>query len=110
MYPSRSGLAPGIAPNLGNTMRTVYEAAHLIDAHLVKHALEQAGIPAFVRGEALVGGLGELGVFGLVAVMVADAAVPRARAVIAALGLDALGEEDVPAADGPAGMPEGTPG
>ena len=34
-------------------MRTVYEAANLIDAHLVRQALEAAGIPAFVRGEAL---------------------------------------------------------
>ena len=68
-------------------MRTVYEAANLVDAHLVRHALEQQGIPAFVRGEALVGGIGELGVFGLVAVMVPDAAWPAAREVVQALGL-----------------------
>lgn len=47
-------------------MRSVYEAANLIDAHLVRQALEAEGIPAFVRGEALTGGIGELGVFGLV--------------------------------------------
>lgn len=68
-------------------MRTVYDAANLIDAHLVKHALEDAGIPAYVRGEALTGGIGELGVFGLVAVMVADAAEPAAREVVAQLQL-----------------------
>ncbi len=38
-------------------MDVIYEAASLIDAHLVRIALEQqAGIPAFVRGEALLGG------------------------------------------------------
>jgi len=68
-------------------MRTVYDAGNLIDAHLVRQALEAEGIPAFVRGEALVGGMGELGVFGLVAVMVPEAAWPRARATVEALGL-----------------------
>ena len=68
-------------------MRTVYEAANLVDAHLVRLALEQEGIPVFVRGEALVGGIGELGVFGLVAVMVPEAAWPEARAQVDALAL-----------------------
>ena len=68
-------------------MRTVYEAANIIDAHLVRQALEHGGIPAFIRGEALTGGMGELGVFGLVAVMVPDAAWPAAREVVQALGL-----------------------
>jgi hypothetical protein len=63
-------------------MRVVYEAEHVIDAHLVRHALEAVGLPAFVRGEALLGGLGELGVFGLVQVCVPDAAWPEARAVV----------------------------
>jgi hypothetical protein len=66
----------------GTTVRTVYEAAHAIDAHLVRHALEAAGIPAFIRGEALLGGLGELGVFGLVAVCVPEPCWPEARAVV----------------------------
>ena len=68
-------------------MRTVYEAANLIDAHLVRQALEADGIPAFVRGEALTGGMGELGVFGLLAVMVPEAAWPDARALVEALAL-----------------------
>ena len=66
-------------------MRTVYEAANLIDAHVVRQALEAEGIPASVRGEALTGGLGELGVFGLVAVMVPESAWPRARERVLAL-------------------------
>jgi len=78
-------------------MRSVYEAANLIDAHLVRQALEAEGIPAFVRGEALTGGIGELGVFGLVGVMVPDAAWPQAREVVTALRLgeiEPLAEDD----------------
>ncbi|MES2857789.1 MAG: DUF2007 domain-containing protein [Pseudomonadota bacterium] len=79
-------------------MRSVYQAANLIDAHLVRHALEDAGIAAFVRGEALTGGMGELGVFGLLAVMVADEQWAQAREVVEGLGFGAAiaEEEDVP--------------
>jgi hypothetical protein len=68
-------------------MRVVYEAANLIDAHLVRHALEDAGIPAFVRGEALLGGVGELPACGLVAVCVPEAAWPEADALVRSLPL-----------------------
>ncbi|KRB06184.1 DUF2007 domain-containing protein [Lysobacter sp. Root690] len=68
-------------------MKVVYEAAHLIDAHLVRHALEDAGIPVFLRGEALLGGIGELPAFGAVQVCVPHAAWPRAREVVEALSL-----------------------
>lgn len=81
-------------------MRSVYEAANLIDAHLVRQALEHAGIAAFVRGEALTGGMGELGVFGLLAVMVADDLWPEAREVVDALGFGA----PVATAEGPDAM------
>ena len=60
----------------------------------MRHALEAAGIPAFIRGEALLGGLGELGIFGLVAVCVPDPCWPEARAVVEALQ---LGEPPDPA-------------
>ncbi|MDI1254413.1 DUF2007 domain-containing protein [Thermomonas sp.] len=77
-------------------MRIVYDAANLIDAHLVRHALEQAGIPAFVRGEALVGGIGELPPIGLVSVAVPDSAWEQARDVIDELGFGskAAGQDD----------------
>ena len=68
-------------------MRTVYDAANLIDAHLIRHALEQAGIPAFVRGEALVGGIGELPPIGLISVSVPDSVWAAAREVVSQLGL-----------------------
>ena len=68
-------------------MKVVYEAAGLIDAHLVKHALEAAEIPVFLKGEALLGGMGELPLFGVVQVCVPDSAWPQARDVVDALDL-----------------------
>lgn len=80
-------------------MRTVYEAANLIDAHLVRQALEAEGIPAFVRGEALIGGMGDLGVFGLVAVMVPEAAWQEARALVDALDLGGIADDETDVED-----------
>ena len=78
---------PGAAPDRERRMKVVYEAAHLIDAHLVKHALEDAGIPVFLRGEQLVGGFGELPLFGVIGVCVPEAAWPEADAIVRALDL-----------------------
>ncbi|MGY4515309.1 putative signal transducing protein [Lysobacter sp. HA18] len=66
-------------------MKPVYDAANLIDAHLVRHALEDAGIPVFIRGEALTGGMGELPLYGVVQVCVPEMAWPQADAVVRAL-------------------------
>lgn len=63
-------------------MRIVYHAESLIDAHLVKGALEQAGIPAFVSGEYLTGGIGQLPARDLVAVAVPDSCVEAAAPVL----------------------------
>lgn len=82
----------GAAARGKTTVRVVYEAAHVIDAHLVRHALEAAGLPVFIRGEALLGGLGELGVFGLVAVCVPEPCWPEARAVVESLSLGDAGD------------------
>jgi hypothetical protein len=68
-------------------MKVVYEAANLIDAHLVRHALEAAEIPVFLKGEALLGGVGELPVFGMVQVCVPEAAWPQARDIVEQLSL-----------------------
>lgn len=76
-------------------MRVVYEAANLIDAHLVRHALEDAGLPVFLRGEQLIGGMGELPLFGVIAVCVPEAALPAAREIVAGLPITAA----APAAD-----------
>ncbi|GAA4858338.1 DUF2007 domain-containing protein [Luteimonas vadosa] len=63
-------------------MVPVYDAAHATDAHLIKHLLEDAGIPSYIRGEHLQGGLGELPVHGLVSVCVPESEALRARAIV----------------------------
>lgn len=68
-------------------MQAVYGADNLIDAYLVRHALEAAGIPVRIRGEALVGGVEEIPAYGLVAVCVPQSAFPQARGLIARLPL-----------------------
>ncbi len=83
-------------------MRAIYDAENVVDAHLVKHALEAAGIPAFIRGEYLTGALGDLPVQGLVQVCVPTAAVADAEAILAELDLarGTLDDDVDPAPDG----------
>lgn len=86
-------------------MRTIYHAESLIDAYLVKDALEQAGIPAFVSGEYLTGGVGQLPARDLVAVAVPDSCVDAATPVMRDIEtLRAQSIESLDAADDPGGM------
>ena len=62
-------------------MKIVYQAENIIDAHLVKNALDHAGIAAFVSGQYLTGAAGELPPMALVNVMVAEADWPAARPI-----------------------------
>ncbi|MEJ5207330.1 DUF2007 domain-containing protein [Denitratimonas sp. CY0512] len=64
-------------------MHVVYEPENLIEAHLLKGLLAQAGIAAHIRGEHLTGAMGELPALGLLAVMVVDEDADAARALIA---------------------------
>ena len=75
-------------------MKVVYEAANLIDAHLVRHALEAAEIPVFLRGEQLLGGMGELPLFGVIAVCVPDVVWPQAREIVTTLPLGESAENE----------------
>lgn len=68
-------------------MEVVYEAATAIDAYLVRHAFEQADIPVFVRGEALVGGIGELPACSLLTACVPHTYFSHVRAAIESLPL-----------------------
>ena len=68
-------------------MQIVYRAENIIDANLVKNALEAEGIPAFVGGQYLTGAIGELPPMPLVNVMVSAIDWPRARTI--AQGIDA---------------------
>lgn len=88
-------------------MRTVYQALNPIDAHLVRHALEDAGIPAFVLGEHLIGGMGELPATGFIQVRVPDSHVEAAEDVLRSLPMvtgdasaEAGDDDDAKAADG----------
>lgn len=79
-------------------MQIIYRAESIIDANLVKAALETAGIMAFINGEYLTGGIGELPCSGLVNVMVADVDIERAQPVVAEV--DAALRADVDPTDG----------
>ncbi|MAM89339.1 MAG: hypothetical protein CME36_18720 [unclassified Hahellaceae] len=63
-------------------MKVVYEASNTIEAYLLKSRLEHEEVLAWVTGEFLQGGVGELAAHGHVRVMVADDDVERARVVI----------------------------
>ncbi len=63
-------------------MRTIYHAEGIVDAHLVKHALEHAGIPAFINGEYLIGGMGQLPARDFLTVSVSDVCVEAADPVV----------------------------
>ena len=64
-------------------MKTVYDAGTNIEAHLVMHQLQQAGIEASIQGEFLQGGIGELPAAGNIRVMVDPKDEAEARLVIA---------------------------
>ncbi len=63
-------------------MRGAYEPDNLIDAHLIKGLLENEGIQVYLRGEHLLGGMGELPAIGLLGIMVDEADWDRARAIV----------------------------
>jgi hypothetical protein len=66
-------------------MRVVYRAENIVDAHLVKDALEQAGMPAFINGESLIGGVGQLPARDFLTVGVPDVCVDAAAPVVRAI-------------------------
>jgi hypothetical protein len=63
-------------------MKRVYQALNNIQAHMVMHVLQQAGVHAQVHGEFLQSGAGELPVGNVVGVVVADEDVALAREII----------------------------
>lgn len=75
-------------------MQVVYRARDLFDAHLAKHLLEEADLPVFVLGESLLGGAGELPMFGVLRVCVPDGYEEQANACLQVLSQGEV-EEDV---------------
>ncbi|MGE4242652.1 DUF2007 domain-containing protein [Ramlibacter sp.] len=63
-------------------MKTVYEAAHGLEAHMIADLLRQQSIVARVEGEYLAGAIGELPAAGLVRVVVDEDDYAPARRVI----------------------------
>ena len=63
-------------------MKIVYQASDVIQGHLIKNMLEQAGINSFIHGESLQGGIGDFQAFGFVQVMVNEQDYDEARAII----------------------------
>ncbi|MCB2018608.1 MAG: DUF2007 domain-containing protein [Hydrogenophaga sp.] len=64
-------------------MKTLYEAANALEAHMLADVLRQEGIVAQVLGGFLPGAAGELPAAGLVRLVVEEADYERGRAVIA---------------------------
>ncbi len=77
-------------------MQVVYRARDLFDAHLAKHLLEEADLPVFVLGESLLGGAGELPMFGVLRVCVPDGYEEQANACLQVLSQDLAAEDDAP--------------
>lgn len=63
-------------------MKTVYEAANPVEAHMVLDLLQQQGLSGRIDGEYLQGGVGELPAAGLVRVVVDEADYATARSVV----------------------------
>jgi len=80
-------------------VQIVYRAENIIDANLVKNALEHDGIPAFVSGQYLTGAAGELPPMSLVNVMVAEIDWPRARAIAERIDTELAERRSLPDAD-----------
>jgi Putative prokaryotic signal transducing protein len=81
-------------------VKIVYRAENIIDANLVKNALEHESIPAFVSGQYLTGAIGELPPMSLVNVMVAEIDWERASAVAQRVDADLSEFRSAPDWDG----------
>lgn len=63
-------------------MKCLYEASDMLEAHVVKGLLQQSRISAFIEGEHLHGGVGELPASRLVRILVNDDDLHAGREVI----------------------------
>jgi hypothetical protein len=63
-------------------MKTLYQAANALEAHMLADLLKQEGLQAQVLGEHLQGAVGELPAGGFVRLLIPDEQHSAARAVI----------------------------
>jgi hypothetical protein len=95
--PLTHGEAPRPEPPAYQELETIYQAADGIQAHLVKAALEEEGIPVNISGEALMGAVGELPATLLqVEVQVPPEFATRAREIALACEAHHAGKEAQP--------------
>lgn len=64
-------------------MKTIYHAANVIEAHMLRDLLTQEGLSPVIQGEHLQGAVGELPAAGLVRLEVPEAECGQAREIIA---------------------------
>jgi hypothetical protein len=69
-------------------MKCLYEAADMLEAHVVKGLLQQSRISAFIEGEHLHGAVGELPASRLVRILVNDDDLSAGQEVIAGYEAD----------------------
>jgi hypothetical protein len=75
-------------------MKTIYEAANIVEADIIVNVLRQEGIAAYVEGKYLPGAFGDLPLAGLVRVVADEPDVERARAVVAEWEKAGVDQED----------------
>lgn len=63
-------------------MITVYNALNSIEGYIIKNLLEQQEIRAYVLGEHLQSGVGEIPAIGLIRVSVSDSDYQRAKEIV----------------------------
>lgn len=63
-------------------MKLLYEAPNTVEANMILHLLEQAGLTARIDGEYLQGGIGEIQAIGVVRVMVEENDYAEAQKII----------------------------
>ena len=64
-------------------MKTIYQAANAIEAHMLRDLLAQEGLSPVIQGEHLQGAVGELPAAGLVRLEVLEPEQAKAREIIA---------------------------
>lgn len=63
-------------------MRKIYEPENMMEGELLQSMLASEGIESHITGRHLLGGIGELPVFGLLGLAVRDDEADRARQLI----------------------------
>lgn len=76
-------------------MMIVYNASNSIEGYLIKNLLEQQEIPAYVLGEHLQSGVGEIPAIGLIRVSVSDSDYIRAKEIVDAWDATVIVEDFV---------------